>query len=152
MSDAKSGHGTLVARAPNATPALFTTIAELDGDITWPELTRAATETSPHNATIDRHVVSNLLQRGEFTFRLNFIHDDPTHNHLTGIYQSMADKAFDGWRLRGPGGSSGDDEWIFSGAITAIAKVSPVREGAISADVTIRPDGPMWIDGVLIGT
>lgn len=153
MSDAVAGHGALIAmeQDPSGAQGDFTTIGELNGDITWPELSRGEEEVTPHQDNIDSWVLG-VLRRGPLTFSINFIFDDATHDHLTGLQKAIIDNERRGIRLRGPGGSAGSDEWIASGDVQAISQTAPVREGARTADVTIRLSGPMEIDGQAVGT
>lgn len=152
MSKAQAGHGALIAIEldPSGQQGAFTTVAELNGDITWPELNRPETETTPHQDTIDDWVLGRL-GRGPLTFSVNFIFDDQTHDHLTGLYSKIIDNELFGVRLRGPGGSASTDEWIASGQVQAVTQTSPVREGARTADVTIRLRKQQIIDGVAVG-
>ncbi len=151
--NAVSGHGALIAMEldPTGMPNVFTTIAELNGDIVWPAINRPVTETTPHNANIDCYVLGRL-GRGDFTFSVNFIFDNTTHDHLTGLYDAIILNETRGFQLRGPGGLADTDEWIASGEVAEITNTSPVREGARTADVTVRFSGPQVIDGVAIGT
>lgn len=153
MSLAQAGHGALVAIEldPSGAQGTFTTVSELNGDITWPELNRPESETTPHQDTIDDYVLGRL-GRGPLTFGVNFIFDDQTHDHLTGLYQKMIDNEMFGIRLRGPGGTANTDEWIASGQVQSITQVSPVREGARTCEVTIRLRKQQKVDGVLVGT
>ncbi len=152
MSNAIAGHGTLIAMEPDPTGAAgsFDTIAELNGDITWPELSRGEAEVTPHSANIDAWVLG-VLRRGPLTFSVNFIFDGETHDHLTGLENAIIDNEKRGYRIRGPGGSEDVDEWIASGFVQAVNETAPVREGARTADITIRLDGLMKIDGVIVG-
>jgi len=153
MSLAQAGHGALIAIEldPSGSQGVFTTVAELNGDITWPELNRPETETTPHQDDIDDYVLGRL-GRGALTFGVNFIFNDQTHDHLTGLYKKIIDNEFFGLRLRGPGGSANTDEWICSGQVQAITQVSPVREGARTCEVTVRLRKQQKIDGVAVGT
>lgn len=153
MSLAQAGHGTTIAIEldPVGSQGDFTVVAELNGDIQWPELNRPSTETTPHQDDIDDHVLGRL-GRGPLTFSVNFVYNDGTHDHLTGLIKKMTDNVMFGIRLRGPGGSANTDEWICSGQIESFSETSPVREGARTAEVTIRLRKQMKIDGVLIGT
>lgn len=149
MTLAVAGHGALIAM--ETAPGVFVTIAELNGDITWPELSRGETEVTPHQDAIDSWVLG-IIRRGALTFGVNFIFNGATHDHLTGLYSHIKANDFLGFRLRGPGGTTATDEWIMSGSVQAITQVAPVREGARTCDVTIRMSGPMIIDGVAFGT
>lgn len=151
MSQAVSGHGARIAiELDILTPAVFTDIAELNGDIQFPGLNRPWTETTPHQDTIDSGVTGRL-GREPLTFSVNYIFDDSTHDHLTGLQAKIIDNEFFGIRLRGPNGSADTDEIIASGFVTNITHMSPVREGARSAQVTIQLSKRMKIDGVFVG-
>lgn len=153
MSQAVAGHGATIAIEldPTGSPGVFTTIAELNGDIVWPELNRPETETTPHQDTIDDWVLGRL-GRGPLTFSVNYIFNDQTHDHLTGLYKKIIDNELFGVQLRGPGGSANTDEWIASGHVQAITQTAPVREGVRTSDVTIRLRKAQKIDGVTVGT
>lgn len=153
MSQAQKGHGATIAIEldPTGAQGTFTTVAELNGDINWPPLQRDWTETTPHQDDIDDGV-TGVLTRGELSFSVNFIFDDETHDHLTGLQQKIVDDELFGVRMRGPGGSANTDEWIASGHVVGFTQTSPVRSGARTADVTIRLRKQMRIDGVAIGT
>lgn len=138
-----SAHGTVIARQDNGVGA-FIEIANL-GDMTPPSLGRNSIEVTTHNNDIDQFV-QGVLRRGEVTFPINFIPDDGTHDHLTGLYSSIIGHQTDGWQLTFPDGT----DWIFSGGISNIVPSAPV-DGALTANVTIRPTGPMILDGVLVG-
>ena len=75
MSDALSAQGTLIARAPAATPTVFTTIAELR-DITPPPLTRNPIETTSHNEDEESFVVG-IKRKGDNSFGLEGNEDYP---------------------------------------------------------------------------
>lgn len=147
-----AGHGTLIGMECGATPTpgLFTTLAQQNGDIVWPELSRDMTEITPHNTTIDTYQLS-YLKRGEITFEVNFMNGETTHNHLTGLYKMIGDNVPRGMRIteNGQTPGAGISEWIMSGQVQKISKKAPVRAGVITASVTFRPSGPQIIDGVV---
>ena len=145
MSDAISAHGTIIARQPNATPGVFTDIGEL-GDLTPPAVSRNSFDVTTHNDDIDAYV-QGVLRRSEVTFPVNFLGDNPTHDHLTGLYYSLINHDVDGWRISFPDGF----EMIFSGGVSNIVHHAPV-DGAQTADISIRPTGLMKIGGVIVGT
>lgn len=136
-----SSHGTLLARAPIATPGVFTTIAEL-GDITPPEFMRNEFDATAQQENIDSYVLG-VLRRGAFTVPINFIPTDATHDHLTGLYKAMITEPppIEGYRLTY---MSTGILWILSGQVKGIAPKAPV-DGKLSADVTIRFSGKMLV-------
>jgi hypothetical protein len=152
MTQAVAGHGATIAmeQDPVSLPGQFTTIAELNGDIAFPELSRGETEVTPHQDNMDSWVLG-VPRRGPLTFGVNWIFDDATHDHLTGLLKAFIENQTRGFRVRGPGGTENTDEWIMSGKIQAVTQTSPVREGARTSDVTVRMSGPMIIDGVSFG-
>ena len=153
MSVAIAGHGALIAveQDPAGMQAVFTTIAELNSDFGQPEVSRGEAEATPHNDKIDTWVLG-VLRRSPLVFSVNFIFDDVTHDHLTGLYNALDENETRGWQIRGPSGLALSDEWIMSGAVQALAPTNPVREGVRTMDVTVRMSGVMLIDGVAFPT
>ena len=147
MSDGISSHGTLIAwEGSPAVAGTFITVAELSGDIVAPALTTPMTEITPHNDKIDSYV-QGVKKRGELTFPLNFLPSGAsTHNHLTGIVKGWIDQVYTGWRIT----FTDSFLWIFSGYVMNIAPTAPAREGALTADVSIRPSGPHKMGTVII--
>lgn len=152
MSQAKAGHGTLIAMEtdPTGSPGVFTTIAELNGDITPPSLERPETEVTTHQDTIDQWIMGRL-GRGPVTFGINFIFDDNTHDHQTGLQSMIINNTIFGLRFRGPGGTANTDEIIASGQVQNMVMTNPVRQGARTAQVTVRLSKGQIIDGTAVG-
>jgi hypothetical protein len=144
-----SGHGALVQRAPIATPATFTTIAEL-GDITLPGLDHNEFDALQHNTNIDAFVLG-VLRRDLFTIRLNFLPSDPTHDHLTGLIKATTTNPvpMDGFKIIFP---DLVNTWVASGQVKSVNNITLPVDGLSTADVGIRFSGRMVINGVLIGT
>lgn len=152
MSRAQAGHGTLIAMELTV-PAVFTTFAELNGDIEFPGINRPETEITPHNDGIDSWSLG-VMHRDALKFSVNFIFDDETHDYSSGAYGKLQSNAFVGFRVRGPGvtvGGIGADEWIASGQVQSVMQKAPVRQGVRTADVTVRLSGPMIIAGAQFG-
>lgn len=143
-TNALSGHGTLLQRAPAATPGVFTTIAEL-GDITPPALTRNEFDATTQQEDIDSYVLG-VLRRGAFSFNINFIPGEATHDHLTGVQQALIDNEMCGWKFIFPDATA----WVASGQVQQFVPHAPV-DGKLSADITIRFSGQMLIGAVLVG-
>jgi len=142
----KSGHGTLIA--VQLTPGgAFTTIAEL-GDIGLPELSRNEFDATTQNEDIDAYVLG-VLRRGSWTVGVNWIPDDSTHDHLTGVYKLMIDNTMTGWKVTLPQVTPAI-EWIMSGQVQSLKPNAPV-DGKLSSDMAIRLSGLMSIGGVTIG-
>jgi len=144
MTIAISSHGTIIRRAPAATPSTFTVIGEL-GDITGPGLMRNEFDATPHNRDIDSFVMG-VLRREPITFPVFFHKDNPTHDHLTGLENAIITNSYDGYKLTTPDGG----EIILSGFVRNVDKTAPV-DGIQTANVTIRASGPFVLNGVVIG-
>lgn len=144
MSDANpaiGSHGTVIEHQPALTPGVFTPVGEL-GDITMPGLSRNEFDASTHNRDIDSYV-TGILRRQPVTFPVFFNMGDSSH---LALRDAITGKSRDGWKITSPDG----EEWIFSGEITAMNETAPV-DGIKTANVTIRPSGPFYLNGDLIG-
>lgn len=142
----QSAQGSLVGRspdpfwpdgAPQGGTITFTTIAELR-NLTYPNLTKNALETTTHNELDDAYV-AGIRRHGELTFQVNFVPENATHDHLTGLQKSWFDGARDVWRISSPPSLPGV-HWLFSGFVIGFAPVANVDEVYV-ADVTVRPTG-----------
>lgn len=142
----KSGHGTMVA--VQLTPGgAFTDIAEM-GDITPPEFSRNEFDATTQNEDIDAYVLG-VLRRGAFSIPLNWIPDNNTHDHITGVYALHFANTMTGWRVRFPQVTPALD-WIMSGQVQALSPAAPV-DGILKSDMTVRLSGLMTIGGVVVG-
>lgn len=145
MTLAISSHGTLLA--VQLTPGgEFTTIAEL-GDVSYPELSRNEFDATTQNINIDAYVLG-VPRRGPLPISINFLPDNNTHDHLTGLQKLYFDNTVTGFRLSPPNGLP---VWVMSGQVQSISPKAPV-DGKLAADISIRLSGVMTIGGVVIGT
>jgi hypothetical protein len=131
---ALSAQGTLIARAPAATPTVFTTVGKLM-DITPPPLTRKPIEMTCHNEPEEVFVVG-IKRKGELAFKIGFNPTAASHGQSTGLIKAYNDASRDIYKITYPDGSL----WLFSGYVTNFAPAAPVDD-ALTADVTIRPTG-----------
>ena len=138
MAEGYSSHGTVIRAATSAAPTVWTAIGEV-GDINPPGLSRNEHETTSHNKDIDSYV-GGVLRRQAPTFPIFFNKNDATHDHLTGLYKDIMDNNFHGFKITQPDGF----EWLFSGFVQSIQPTAPV-DGVQTANVTIRPSGPMYV-------
>lgn len=153
-SGVTSGHGTTIAIELNPAGAqgVFTTVVQLNGDITWGFM-RPEEDVTSHNDDIDTWVLG-VFTRDPLTFGVNYIFDDPTHDASTvgpgiGLLGKLRTNDCFGFRVRGPAGLPGQDEQLASGQVQAFNITSPVRVGARTAECTIRASGAMLFDGEL---
>jgi hypothetical protein len=148
MTIALSGHGAKIARAPSATPTVFTEIAEI-GDITLPGLDHNEFDATTHNRNIDAYVMG-VLRRDLFTIKVNFLPSDATHDHLTGLIKAAITNPVptDGFKITFP---DGVNIWIASGQVKSVNNIVLPVDGLSSADIGIRFSGVMTINGAVIG-
>ncbi len=137
MTLAISAHGTIVA--VQLTPGgAFTDIAE-QGDITPPELSRNEFDATTQEKDIDSYVLG-VFRRGTFTQPLNFLPDNNTQDHLTGVTKLLAENTVTGWKITYPDTT----QWIMSGQVKGLKPNAPV-DGKLSLDMTLRFSGLMQI-------
>lgn len=143
MPQGFSAQGTIVERSPDPNwpptapvggAVTFTPIAELR-DISPPALTRNELETTTHNEGDDAYLVG-IRRHGTMTMMLNFVPDNATHDHVTGLQKAWFDGTRDIYRITYPDGS----RWLFSGFVTNFAPTANV-DSVLTADVSIRPTG-----------
>jgi hypothetical protein len=143
----KSGHGTLVA--VQLTPGgAFTTVAE-QGDINLPEFSRNEFDATVQNENIDSYILG-VLRRGSWTIPLNWIPDNNTHDHLTGVYALMFANTMTGWRVTFPQVTPAL-VWVMSGQVQSLSPAAPV-DGKLSSNMALRLSGLMSIGGVVVGS
>lgn len=140
MAQPFNSYPFLVARAPAATPSVYTTIASLK-TVGMPELGSNEFDASVQQNTIDVYVVSPLLRRKAVSLVLNMLPSDPTQDHVAGLFFSKINTNFDGWKFSH---AASGLVWVASGFITAIVPKTPF-EGDLEVDVTLRLSGPMGI-------
>jgi len=143
---AVNAHSIVVARAPAATPTVFTTIAELNG-VALPGLSRNEFDASIQNLLLDTYVLG-MLRRKPVKLSLNFMLGDATHNEVAGLYSAIIANSFDGYKFTQ---STSSLFWLASGQVQAIDPLTPT-DGKFAADVTLRFSGPMIIQTANIVT
>lgn len=146
MTTPLASHGTIVSRAPAATPTAFTAIAEL-GDVTPPDEMRNEFDASSQDRNVDSYVLG-ILRRGPLTIPLHFIPSNATHDHLTGLQKALHTDPvpIDGWKIAFPDGTT----VIHSGQVQHLAYKAPV-DGMLAVDLTVRMSGAFLINGVVVG-
>jgi hypothetical protein len=144
-----SAQGTIIERSPD--PAWppddpiggsvdYEEISELR-EITPPALTRNTIEMTTHNEEDDSYVVG-IRRHGDMEFNVNFVPDDSSQDHNTGLQKAWFDGTRDIYRITYPDGT----QWLFSGFVTQFAPSAPVDD-RLSADVTVRPTGRHdWVE------
>lgn len=146
----KSGHGTMIAvqlYVSGAVQSTFTDIAEM-GDVTPPALMRNEFDATTQNEDIDSRVMG-VLRRGDFTVPLNFIPDNNTHDHITGLQKLIISNVITGFKVTFPQVTP-SLVWIMSGAVKSFTPTAPV-DGKLAATVVIGLSGRMWMGTTLVG-
>lgn len=143
-----SGHGAILSRAPQSTPTVFTPIAEV-GDIQLPGFDHNEFDGTSHNRNIDAYVMG-VLRRDPFTIKLNFLPQDPSHDHLTGLIKATITNPVptDGFKVVYPDLVT---TWVASGQVKSVNNIMLPVDGLSSADVVVRFSDKMTINGVVIG-
>lgn len=145
----KQGHGTLIAVEldPTGAPGVFTDISE-QRDVTAPTMERNEFDATTQNEDIDSYVLG-VFRRGLFSVPLNFIPDDATQDHVTGVQKLLFDNTIAGFRITYPQVTP-NVVWIMSGQVKNFNITAPV-DGILTADLSVRLSGLMSINGTIIG-
>lgn len=138
MTDALSGHGTLLQIGDGADPENFTTIAEVR-DITGPGLGLDTADVTSHDSTggWEEHI-GTILRSGEVTFDVNYIPTDGTHDASSGLINDQESRTLRNFQLVFPDG--GGTTWSFAALVTGFDPTGPV-DGELTASVTLKPSG-----------
>ena len=132
-ADAISAQGTLIARQVLGAGS-FTTIGELHS-ITVAAVMRNEIDMTAHNDSEETFVMG-IRRKQSMTFEIGFVPTLGSHDHRTGLLKAIEDNSRDVYRVTYPEGST----VMFSGYVSQLAVKAPV-DGALTADVTIRPTG-----------
>ena len=152
MGAGVAAHGAELAFEKDGDAAgTFTVIAEIIGDVNVSFGRESFRISTPHADTIDSHGVGPIT-RGEYTYEVNFLDGNATHDEGTGIQKRLLDGDKVGFRFRGVGGGASDDEVIFTGYITSFEQRNPGETGARTATFSVQPTGAFIIDGTSFGT
>lgn len=130
---ATGSHGTIVRINGQS-------IGEM-GDVQAPALSRNEFDATSHNRDIDTWVMG-VLRREPVTFPVFYNHTDASHQ---ACLAAIRDNTFDEYQVEFPDGSL----WLGSGFCRQFAPAAAPVDGLLSANVTIRLSGAMYIDGVL---
>lgn len=140
---AEAGHGATWAIEMTPGTGVYTTIAELVGDLKH-GYKRPVTESTAHTDGIDSSSLG-VKQRDPIVVQGNYLYNDPTHMKL---YDSFFQNTQRGFQFLGP---NGHGQRILSGAISAIDQSNPARTGTRALNFTVIASGPEMVDGVVQG-
>jgi hypothetical protein len=137
MTTPLSSHGTILSFQPTPGGA-FSDVAEL-GDLTLPGFMRNVFDATVQNRTIDSKVLG-VIRRKTFTFPVNYIPQETTHNETNGLLKLFKDNTITGFKVTFP--DSPPTAWIMSGQVSGFDPKAPV-DGKLAADVTLEFSGAM---------
>lgn len=146
----QSGHGALYAVEvdPVGAPGVYSTVPELNGDITT-GATRNAIEAPIHNSNSLRRFPSNMIDFGEWAISFNYVYGDPIHAAMRTHW--LTGTIF-GARKRGPGGLANSDEMLASGFISNWQESNPVGTDSLrTVEATFSISSSVIVDGVTYG-
>lgn len=152
MPEGISAQGTVIEVSPDPAwvgsgSVSFVEIAELR-EITPPALTRNIIDVTTQNEDDDARVVG-IRRHGDLTMDLNFVPNNGTHDHLTGLQKKWFDGSRNIYRIRFPpvAPQTVGSAWVFSGFVASFAPSAPLDD-RLSASVTIAPTGRHdWVAG-----
>lgn len=147
----EAGHGALLAYTadPVASPNVFTTILQLTGTITVPNLTRESTEITPHNETMGRFITSKVKKSGTISIEGNYLHDGTETNHDKISDFFLANTTL-GLQFTGPSGTVGEANSVkMSGQFVNFKVEHPAGAGPRKMMAEFQPSGAMRIYGTL---
>lgn len=128
--------GTLLKRGDGGGPEVFTTIAEVRS-ITGPGLTTDTIDVTNHDTSQGyREFISGLQDGGEFSFDINYIPSNATHNNTTGLLRAFDQKTINNYRLVFPDATT----WNFRGLVRQVSITAPI-DGQLTASVAVKVSG-----------
>ena len=150
-TNAISSSGFLVEYEEDPTGAhgVFTPVAQVR-DLTLPGFMRNEFDAVVHGKRIDQYGLG-ILRRNPFSFPINFLPKNGTHDASTGLYAKIIANEVFGMRFTFPDDDVTPTKWVLSGQVQAIQPAAPV-DGLLTANVTVRFSGFMAINGVSIGS
>jgi predicted secreted protein len=129
-------HGTLLQIGDGGGTEVFTTIAKIK-DISGPTLNRGTHDASTQT-TDWSEVVPGLKKGGQFTFDVNFIPTDTTHDHQTGLIKDFIDGTKRNFRIIWPDAGNTIDQ--YAAYVVNFEPDAPV-DGLLTASVTLEITG-----------
>lgn len=123
---------TLLAFRLNGTADPFVNIAEV-GDIDGPGEKLTFHDATTQEDTAEAVVPSRITRYDEMAFPINFIPDNATHDHLTGLRKQLRDKVKLDVRATYVDGTT--DTFV---AYVGMGKVKSPVDGIMKADMSMR--------------
>lgn len=138
-TNALAGIGTLLKVSDNASPPVFSTVANVSS-ISGPNISAETYDVTSHDSTNNyREFISGLKDGGEVSFDIFFNPDEATHYEgAGGLLQFLEDREVKNWRIDFP--TSPVKRWSFAGVVTAFENEAPT-DGPLTASITIKVSG-----------
>ena len=139
MTEARIGYGSVLKRGNGGTPEVFTAIKEV---VTFglPQPESADVEvthlTSPNRK---REYIAGLIEQGEVSMSMNWIPNDPTQDHLTGLLADQKSGVVRNWQALV--GTTPLITWAFSGYVKKFAPDDVESDAPLRATLTIKITG-----------
>lgn len=110
-------------------------------DITGPGVSVDTDDVTAHDSVgAWEEAVGTIKRSGEVGFELNWVPDEASHaDDPAGILGGL-DRDAHPWRITWPDDTT--TQWTFSAILTGFEPNAPV-DGKLSADVTLKPTGPL---------
>jgi hypothetical protein len=129
-----------------AVAPVFTTIAELV-DSAGPGIEQA-THDAPSQTTDWMKRVAGIVSAGDYSFDVNFIPKDATHDGTTGLVSLLGLQYTTAWQLLyNDAGGGTESQWVFSAYLVTFGEDIPV-DGILKSSVVLKINGqPDFIEG-----
>ena len=152
-ASAVTGHGATwaIELDPTNSAGTYTSVAEIVGDISHGFM-RESEGHAAHGDNVVHYIMDGALDQEEVSIEVNFIYNNSTHDHSTGVQSLLNANTKIGYRLRAPAGSSNTNEVIGSCFVSSFTRTYPNRAGAQSAEINFRPTGTFIVDGTTYGS
>ena len=134
-------HPVLFKMGDGAQSEGFDAIAEVM-DITGPEMSREAIDTTSHNRTGWTSYIGGIKDGGTITFDINMRPAFAQHDGRTGLLKAFEDGEARNYQIEFPDDTNASDNtvWQVSAIVTGLSPNLPVR-GAVMASVTLQVTG-----------
>jgi hypothetical protein len=146
MTQPLSSHGTLLQMGALGGGGPYTTVAELV-DSAGPGIEQA-THDAPAQDTTWMKRVAGIVSAGDFTFDVNFIPKNSTHDGTTGLISLLGLQQVTGWKLLyNDAGAGTASYWTFDAFLVTFGEDIPV-DGILKSSVTLKINGqPVFTKG-----
>lgn len=133
--------GTQLLMGDGAIPEVFSVVAELKG-VPVPQMESPRIDVSTHdNAAFVREYVNNMSDMPAVTFEINYLPNDPTHDHRTGLLSKQISGAQTNFKVRyNDAVGTGVNRIVlsFPATIASFRPTAPV-DNVYSASVQLQP-------------